>query len=121
IARGNVDDELHIKIARPLALARNAFAAQASHLPALGALRHLETDLTVRRWDLDLLPSVGFADRDRDIQVQIVALPLEERVRRNVDGEQQVTGRAAAHARRAMLRDPDAAALVRAGGDPHAH
>src|SRR6185503_10968686 len=100
-------------------LAHHALTAKTGHLSGLRADGDLEGHVAIKGRDTDLLAPVGLADRDRDVEVEIVPFPLEVRMGDDVDLEEEVARRPAAHARRALTGDAKTAALAGPGRDPH--
>ncbi len=57
--------------------------------------------------------------RDRHAAMDVGAVALEEAMRLHREEDVEVAGRAAAHPRLALAREPDARAVLDAGGDGH--
>src|SRR5437870_4941968 len=61
----------------------------------------------------------GLREADRHLAMQVVAVALDRRVRLEVDGDVEVAGRAAVHARLALAGKADAIAFVHAQRNLH--
>jgi hypothetical protein len=96
--------------------ALDALAAQAEHLAGLGFGRHLELGHAVEGGDLDLAAQRSNREADRHFAMQVVVVALEYGVRLEVDLHVEVARRAAIDAVFAFAGEPDAVALVDAGG-----
>src|SRR4051794_22005236 len=99
---------------------RRALAAQALERAVLGAGRHAQALGAVQRRDLDLGPAERLGDGDRDLDLEVVALALEDRRLAHVRDDVEVARRPAAQAGLALAGKADARALLDAGGDVHA-
>ena len=73
--------------------------------------------VSVERRYLDRCAEHRLADGDRQIHVEIVAAPLEQRVRPHLDPDEEVARRRPGPARAALAGDANARAVVDAGGD----
>ena len=73
---------------KPLPLRRNV-------RPRVGAGRDGKLDRAVERRHAHLAAEHRLVERDRQIEPQIGAVALEQRMRRDRDGDQQIAGRAA--------------------------
>ena len=85
----------------------------------LGAGRHAQLLAAVERRHLDVGAADRLGDRQRHLDLEVVALALEDRRRRDVGDDVQVAGRPAVAARLALARQPDPRALAHARGDVH--
>src|SRR5688572_19919466 len=100
---------------------RHALAPEPDLRAGLGA--GLDLDLGVLALDgrdVDLRPQRRLGDRKLGLEVQLRALALERRVRRDVDRDVQAAGHAAARSHLALVGQPDLVALVDARRDRHA-
>ena len=120
LAVGEVDrcfnhDVAH-EVARPArADAADALAAQAKYLARLGFGRDLDLRRTVQRGDLDLAAQRGSRETHRHFAVQVIVVPLENRMLLDVDLHEQVTRRAAVDAMFALAGQADAITFVDTG------
>src|SRR5262249_46132494 len=86
--------------------------------PRLGAFRHLHAIMVaVDRRPLDLAAERRKHHGDRHPAVQIGALALEERMCAEREENVEIPGWSTAQARLALAREPDAGAILDAGGD----
>src|SRR4051794_3695750 len=98
---------------------RRTLAAQALERAVLGAGRHAQALGAVQRRDLDLGAGERLGDGDRDLDLEVVALGLEDRRLAHVRDHVEVARRPAAQAGLALAGQPDARALLDAGRDVH--
>src|SRR6202034_2397059 len=96
-------------------------AVEREHLPGLGAGADIHVVGAVERLHRHGRAERGRHHRDRQRAVQVVALPLEDRVRLLHHLEEQVAGGAAAGAGLALARQLDVGAALAPGRDPHLH
>src|SRR5437763_918441 len=117
--------ELHRRLHRDVAIevagvgrthALDALAAQAELLARLRAFGDVDRRLAIERRHVDLSAQRRARDAHRDHAVQVVAVPLEDRVLLQPDLDEQVARRPAVRARLAVARAADAHAVVDAGG-----
>ena len=87
---------------------------------ALDARGHFEGDLTRGGADLDAGALPRFAERDGQVEVQVVTLAAEVRVLAHADSEHEVA-RLEAAARRALPTQPDLAAVRHTGRNANAY
>src|SRR5262249_57801899 len=96
---------------------RHAIARQPEGTSARGRARHLHRHLAAQGGDLDRSAERRLGRGNRQAQVDVVALALEERMRGDGDAQVQVATRAGrAHA---LTGNTDALAALHAGGDLH--
>src|SRR6185503_14486997 len=108
-------DEL---VARAAALEpRHAVARQPEGASARGGGRDLHRDLAAQGRNLDRGTERRLGRRDRQGQVDVVPLALEERMRGDGDAQVQVAARAGRAG--TLTGDADALAALHAGGDLH--
>src|SRR3954451_17650879 len=122
-AGGNVDDEAVVDVpAGPRAGAelRRALAAQALDGAVLRAGRDAESLRAMQRRHFDLGAADRLRDRERHLDLDVVALALEHRALLHVGHHEEVAGRAAVAAGLALAGEPHARALLDAGRDVHA-
>lgn len=82
--------------------------------PAAGCVfRDRQFDGITERRHPDLAAQHGLIQRDRQVNPQVTAIDFEERVRRNVDGDQEITGGVTGRGV-ALPLEPD----LLTGGDP---
>src|SRR5690606_10445832 len=105
-ALGEDDHDARVEVALLARLPARAEAAQAEALAALRAGRDLQAHLARRRGEVDLAPAHRLDDRDRHLDVQVVALAPIEGVLRDLQPQVQVAGRGAGLARLAQARQP---------------
>src|SRR4051794_11710166 len=101
------------------ALAADAAAAHPQRAPARGAGRHLERHVAVERRHGQRRAQRRLGEGDRHGEGEVVTLAAEQLVLGDVDDDEQVAGRPAAAAGRALAGQPDALAVLHPGGDPH--
>ena len=94
-----------------------ALAAQALDGPVLRAGGHAQALAARQRGDLDLRAAQGLGDRERDLDLEVLALALEDRGVGDVGDHEEVALRPAAAARLALAGQADAAALAHSRGD----
>src|SRR5208282_4936413 len=99
--------------------ARNALALEAENRAAIGVGRHRQRHLAGQRGNRDFAAQDRFAKRDRQIELQIVALAGEIGVRSNRDGQKYVAGRTAMRARTALTLQADLLAVLETSGNSH--
>src|SRR4051794_17764229 len=117
-ARGDVDDEPVVDVAPALAAELwRALAAQPLHRAVVRAGRHAQALAAVQRRHLDLGAADRLGDRERDLDLDVVALAPEDRAVLDVRHDEQVAGRAVVRPGRALAREPDPRALADAGRD----
>src|SRR5207249_982589 len=98
---------------------RHAVALQSEHLAVLRRRRNLQPQrLAAERCDLGFAAEHRGRERNRDARVQIAALPLEARVRREPDSQIEIAGLCAAAALLAFAADPNARTVADAGRNP---
>src|SRR4029079_2114042 len=120
IAR-DVDHEAVVDVAAPDAgQRRRALAAQSLHGPVLGPTRHAQLLRAVQRRHLDVGAAQRLGDRDRHLDLEVVALAPEHRRLADVRDDVEVAGRAAAQPGLALAGEPDPRALLAARRDFHA-
>src|SRR6185503_13191310 len=108
------------EVALPAAVElRRAAALHAKELPVLGACRNLQRHGALRGRDLDARAERCLRVGDRDLEHQIGAAALVERRRRDLDADEQIAGGTAVHPWLALALEPDARAVLRAGGHLH--
>src|SRR5580692_6561502 len=105
--------------ARAVAGTGHAFFFQAQRLAAVCRRRDAHERAAVDRGDFDFCAQRGFAHRDRNFGVQIVAAAFEERMRLYVHAQIQIAWGRAHGSCVAFARDADAAATGYASGDAH--
>src|SRR5262245_39110383 len=89
---------------------------QAEAPSRLGAFRHFHTRLgAIDGGHLELAAERSLHHGDGHAAMQISAVALEERMRRNREEDVEITGRPAAHAGLALARKADARAVLNAG------
>src|SRR4051794_7519481 len=116
--RRDVDDEAVVDVAAVLpAELRRALAADALHGAVLRAAGDPQGLAPVEGRDLDLGALQRLGDRERHLDLDVVALAGEDRRALDVHDHEQVAGRAAVRPRLALAGEPDLAALLHAGGD----
>src|SRR5665213_503505 len=74
---------------------RQALAFEAENPPAGGVLRNRQLDRVAQGRNTDLAAQNGLIQRNRQVDAQIVAVDLEEGVRRDADRDQEIAGRMA--------------------------
>src|SRR5262245_47579247 len=117
-ARRHDDLRAHELVAGAPALdARHAVAGQPECPAARGARRHLHRDLSPEGRHLHAGAQHGLGRRDRQLEVDVVALALEERMRR--DGDNQVEIAAATGGGGAFAGDPNPLARANTRRDLH--
>src|SRR5262249_47799889 len=95
---------------------RHSLAVQAEPPPRLRSFRHLHARLAaVDGGHLEFAAERRLHHRDRHAAMQIGAVALEERVRRQREEDVEIAGRPAAHAGLAFAREPDARAILDTG------
>ena len=109
--RRDLHQEVHVEITGLSALSRDALAPQAQTGPALRPLGNLEAHRPIGRRDLDLGAVVRLGDRQREIEVEVVALAPKVGVRRDVHHQHEVAGRPTRGRRRAMPGNAHSAAV----------
>src|SRR6185295_20008548 len=88
-------------------------------LPTLASGRDLDAHAAVGCRDRNRRAQGGFADRDRHVQIEIVAAAFEQRMRLHPYHDVEIAGGTATVPRRALARDADTRSRVDAGGDAH--
>ena len=101
----------------PLPSSGRALAAQALDRAVLGAAGHAQLLRAVQRRDLDVGAADRLGDRDRHLDLEVVALALEDRRLGDVGDHEQVARRAAAQAGLALAGQPDPRAVLDARRD----
>ena len=99
---------------------RRALAAQPLHGAALRARRHAQLLAPVERRDLDVRPADRLRDRERDLDLEVVAATMEDRRGTDVRDHVEVARRAAVAPSLALAGEPHARALLDPGRDVHA-
>ena len=99
---------------------RRALAAQALDRVVLRTRRDADLLRPAQRGDLDRRAADGLDDRDRDLDLEVIALALEDRRLGDVGDDVQVARLAGAHARLALAGQADATAVADARWDVHA-
>ena len=97
----------------------DAVALHAQLGAAGGAGRNAQGHGPTRRGQIDLGAADGLAQRDGHADQQVVAAALEVGVRGDVDGDEDIAGRAAARGRLALAADANLLAVLDAGGNLH--
>src|SRR3954471_17631037 len=116
--RRDVDDEAVVDVAAVLpAELRRALAADALHGAVLRAAGDAQRLAPVEGRDLDLGALQGLGDRERHLDLDVVALAGEDRRAVDVHDDEQVARWAAVRPWLALAGEPDLAALLDAGGD----
>src|SRR5882724_12035989 len=92
-------------------------AAQPQLASALAAGRHLQLHRPVGGRRLHRRAEHRLADRDRQVEVEVLAAALQMRVRPDAGDDVEVAGRRTADPGAALARQPDARAVVDARGD----
>ena len=124
--RRDVDHEPVVDVAAALAAEpRRPLAAQPLDGAVLGPARNAQALGAVQRRHLDHGAAHRLGNRQRDLDLEVLADALEHRRVRHARDHVQVAGLAAARARLALAGQPDPAAVAHAGGDvdpqpPHA-
>src|SRR5580700_7610801 len=98
-----------------------ALAAQALNRAGLGARLDTQSLRAVQRRDLHLGAAQRLGDRQRNLDLQVVAAALEHGRCRDVGHQIQVAGGTTAVTGLALARQADAAAVTNTGGDVDAH
>ncbi len=97
---------------------RHTLALQSEAAAGLGAFRHLHAGLvTVDGRHLEIAAERSRHHRDRHPTMQVGALALEERMRGNRQEDVEVARWPTAHPRLAFAGEPDASAVLDAGGN----
>src|SRR5690606_26134092 len=119
-AGGGLDVDVDEQVA-PAALVevRHAAPVQRDDLAGLGAGPDVDLLGAVERVDHEGGAEGGRGHRDVHGAVEVVAAPLEDRVRALDDLQEQVAGRAAAGADLALAGELDVRAVLDTGRDPH--
>src|SRR5262249_19473391 len=94
--------------ARILARVHDALLPQPELLEILSSLRDLQQRASVDGWDLDLCPQPRLRNRDGHLNVNIVALASEERMRLDPYCDVQISSRCTTAASIALSRDAQA-------------
>src|SRR6266567_8639176 len=105
------------------------FAAQSKHGSGVGVLRYRHGHRARRRRHLDLGPEHRFAKRDREVEMDVVALSFEIGMRAHRDLDQGIAGRSAVETRPTLaaqaqylpIAGPPGDALVEIAVRPHAY
>mgnify|MGYP001189485085 CR=1 FL=1 len=92
-------DEAHVKVPRFALGRRDALALKSQDSARIGPFGNAETDRAGRRRHLDARALNRFDERDRHLDVEIVALALEARVRRDGDLDEGIARWAATRPR----------------------
>src|SRR5262249_22504640 len=98
---------------------RHAIAGKPERAPARRRGRNLHRDLAAQGRHLERRPERGFGCRHREAQMDVVALALEERVRRHRDAQVEITARSRGAG--AFAGDAHALIALHARGNFHAH
>src|SRR6516165_1718150 len=114
----HVDDQVPAAVAVQVL---HAQAVQRDDLPGLRTRADVDVARAVERLDLHGRAERRGHHRDRQRAVQVVALPLEDRVRPLHDLEEQVAGGAAARAGLTLAGQLDVRPVLDAGRDPDLH
>src|SRR5277367_5137605 len=117
---GNVDHEAVVDVTflrGARAELRRALAAQPLDGAARRAGRDAQRLRAVQRRHLHVGAAQRLRDRQRHLDLEVVALALERRRAADLRDQVQVTGGAAVSPRLALAGNPDAAAVLDAGGD----
>src|SRR4051794_5348158 len=96
-----------------------ALAAKALHAAVRGAGRHADLLRAAERRHLHGAAGDRLHDRDRDVDLEVVALAPEDGRGRHVRDHVEVAAWTTAESRLALAGQPDAAALADAGRDLH--
>src|SRR6185503_18527009 len=118
----DVDHEAVVDVAARLAAGhrRRALAAQPLDGAVTGAAGHAQLLRAVQRRHLDVGAAQRLGDRDRHLDLEVVALAPEHRRLADVRDDVEVAGRAAAQPGLALAGEPDPRALLDARRDVHA-
>jgi endonuclease/exonuclease/phosphatase (EEP) superfamily protein YafD len=112
------DAQPHPLFAAPLA-ALHAAPAQPQDLARAGAFRHGQVHRPVDGRRLDLAAEHRLVERDRQVDLDVVAGAAERRMRRDGDRHERVARRSLADARAALAAQADGLAVVDALRDGH--
>src|SRR3546814_896299 len=108
------DAQLHVLIADLVALARrNALALEAQGGAGVGPGRDLHGDAAVHRGHRHRGAEQGLLQRDRQLDMHVVALALEEGMHLDLHLDQRVAGRPAADSRHALPLEAQRLAVLR--------
>src|SRR5438067_2268591 len=108
-----------VEIAVAAAAAGHSQAGETDLLPALDARAQGDPHRAGHGGDLDLGAERRFGEGDRELDVEVVALPLKYEVRLDLHLQEEVARRRAAAARRALPRHAQGLPLADAGRDGH--
>src|SRR4051812_26973982 len=85
---------------------RDALTLQPQYPPGIRPFRHAHSDRAGRRRHCDFAAQHRFAKRDRQFDMDVVALAGEKRIRSYLDFDQCIAGRTAADAWPALAAQP---------------
>ena len=100
---------------------RQALPLEPEHRSRLGAGRDDDERLVRRGGHPELEPERRLGERHRQVVNQVVALPLEALVVLDLEHDDQVAGRSAAHAGRTLPAQREVVVRRHAGRDLHRH
>src|SRR3974390_864481 len=117
---GQGDDEPHVEIAGLLiAPRRNALALETQDRARVGVGGHCQCDLAAQRRHGHLPPQNRFLERNREVELQVVALPREIGGRGYGHRQKDVSGRAAVDTLSALALQADLLPVLEARRDFH--
>ena len=97
----------------------DSLSGEAERLSAFRSGRNLCTDWTEDGRHLDLPAADGLTNRDRKLDVDIIALALKKRMRTNVDHDEEVSRWSSLKSSRALSSKSDPLAVAHPFGDLH--
>ena len=116
--QNHLDDLIALRV---FARIGDAAVAQAELLVVLRARRNLEQSLAVDRRHFNLGAEARFPDGDRHFHVDVIALAAEDRMRLDVGGDVEISGRRTHGAGVAFAGNAQPGAVLCAGRDPDFH